>query len=214
LTALFLQLRKRVAPFSATLAPGASAGVADIVPERHPRDAALFGIATDGLPLYLHLGDPRPGPILIAGNPTPLLRCIARTTTQAGAITQVITIFPELWADLRGQAVVVETDDRYLGGIAREMMSRPTPYPRWLVVIDRYKVRDVEALAQICRWGPPRGVWPIVAADHPAEVPDVIRPFFRTLVAAQGNGYQLRKPKKPTLFSPGSWQIQHTFFTP
>jgi len=115
---------------------------------------------------------------------------------------------------LRGQAVVVETDDRYLDGIAREMMSRPTSCPRWLVVIDRYNVRDVEALAQICQYGPPRGVWPIVAADHPAEVPDVIRPFFRTLVAAHGSGYQLRKPKKPTPFSPGGWQTEHTFFTP
>jgi len=203
LTTQFLQIRKS--------APAFPAGV---VSEQHPPNAVLFGIVTDGLPLYLHLGDPRPGPILVIGNPTPLLRCIARTAGQAGAITQVITIFPEIWDDLRGQAVVVETDDRYLDGIAREMMSRPTSCPRWLVVIDRYNVRDVEALAQICQYGPPRGVWPIVAADHPAEVPDVIRPFFRTLVAAHGSGYQLRKPKKPTPFSPGGWQTEHTFFTP
>lgn len=205
MTTQFLQIRKPAPPFSA---------VADYVPEEHPRDAALFGFATDGLPIYLHFGDPRPGPILVAGNPTPLLRCVVQTASWSGAIVQVITIFPEIWEDLRGQSVVVETDDRYLDGIAREMMSRPTPYPRWLVVIDRYSVRDVEALAQICRWGPPRGVWPIVAVDHPVEVPDAIRPTFRTLVVADGAAYQLRKPKKPTLFSPGGWQAQHTFFTP
>jgi hypothetical protein len=174
----------------------------------------LFGIATDGLPIYLHLGDPRPGPILVVGNPTPLLRCIVQTAAQAGAIAQVITIFPEIWDDLRGQSVIVETNDRYLAGIAREMFIRPTPYPRWLVVIDRCNLRDVESLAQICHWGPPRGVWPIIAVDAPAEVPDAIRPLFRTLVTANGPAYQLRRPKKASLFSPGNWQIQHTFFTP
>jgi hypothetical protein len=213
LAALSLQLRKRGALIPATLAPGASAGVADIVPEQHPRDAALFGIAMDGLPIYLHLGDPRPGPILVVGHPAPLLRTIVHSAAQAGAITQVITLFPENWDDLRGQTVIVETDDRYLDGIAAEVFRKKS-YPRWLVVLDRYNVQDFGALAHICRWGPPRGIWPIVAADAPAEVPDAIRPLVRTLVTANGNSYRLCKPKKPTLLSPGGWQTAHTFFTP
>ncbi len=200
----FLQIRKPALPFSA---------IADIVPEQHPRDTAFFGIATDGLPVYLHLGDPRSGSILVAGNPTPFLRSVVQTAAQSGAIAQVITLFPESWSGLRGQSIVIETDDRYLDGIARETTLRPTPYPRWLVVIDRYSVRDVEALTHILRWGPPRGVWPIIAADHPVEVPAAIRPFFRTMVVAHGSGYQLRVPKKPTLFSPGNWQTKLTFFT-
>lgn len=205
MTTQFLQIRKPAPPVPA---------VADIVPEEHPRDAALFGFASDGLPVYLHFGNPRPGPILIVGNPTPLLRCVARTAAQAGAIVHAITIFPEIWDDLRGQSVVIETDDRYLDGIAREMRSRPTSYPRWLVVIDRYNAREVEALAQICQWGPPGGVWPIVAVDHPVEVPNAIRPIFRTIVTADGAAYQLHKYKKPDLRLPGIWQTEYTFFTP
>lgn len=192
----FLQIRKQ----------DGLAAVADAVSRQHPRDTAFFGIAADGLPLYLHLGDPRPGPILVAGNPAPLLRCVVHSATQAGtAVALVVTGLPEMWHGLRSQSVVVESDDRRL----KEVPFRGSIYPRWLVVIDRYSVRGVEALVQICQWGPAYGIWPIVAVDHPAEVPDAIRPYFGTLIVAQqGNSYQLRRT------SSSGWQTKHTFFVP
>lgn len=182
------------------------------MPEKHPRDSALFGIATDGLPIYLHFGDPRPGPILAIGNPTPFLRCVVQTAASSGAIVLVITIFPEIWNDLGERSVIIKTDDYDLNNIANGVMSRPIPYPRLLVVIDRYSVREVEALDLICLQGPLCGVWPIVAVDRPAEVSGDIRPLFGTLVVAdKANRYRLYR-KKETLSSP-RWAI-FPFFIP
>jgi hypothetical protein len=70
-----------------------------------PQEALLLGIAGDGLPVLLNLSDPKPGPILVAGDSyagkTDLLQTISRfavITHDACEIQYgVITNHPEQW---------------------------------------------------------------------------------------------------------------------
>jgi hypothetical protein len=70
-----------------------------------PGNALLLGIASDGLPLLLHLNNPRPGPILITGESgsgkTAFLKALVRAATQLNAPGSlrfaILTDYPEEW---------------------------------------------------------------------------------------------------------------------
>ena len=73
-----------------------------------PKTALFFGQAEDGLPVLLDLTNPRPGPILVAGEAgagkTRLLRVIAQFIAAAHRPEEVqygvVTSRPEEWSDL------------------------------------------------------------------------------------------------------------------
>ena len=84
MTALSLQLANQV-PSLAQVRGDLLASVGDI-----PKNSVLFGIARDGLPLLLHLRDPRPGPILVTGDQgsgkTAFLTAMLRTTSDRKSV--------------------------------------------------------------------------------------------------------------------------------
>jgi len=67
-----------------------------------PADALLFGVAGDGLPLLLHLRDPRPGPVLVTGErgcgKTDFLKLLLIATQRLSAPSEtrfvVLTAYP------------------------------------------------------------------------------------------------------------------------
>lgn len=181
MTIFNLQLRNRTPPPLPTLT------FADLALDYRQRDSALLGLTTDSLPVILHFGNPRPGPILVTGSSdsgkTNLLRCMARSAAmycpQIGI--HVISDQPEKWIGLP----VAVTDDRYLGGMANSVIGKKL-YPRWLLLVDNPEmIHSWEALNHLCQWGPPRGLWPVVTASHPNDLPPNAWPF-RTHVTDTG----------------------------
>ncbi len=151
------------------------------------RDAALFGLATDGLPVILHFGNPRPGPILVSGQSgsgkTNLLRCMARSAARycREIGIHVITDRPDEWIGLP----VAVTDDRYLEDMANSVLGKEL-YPRWLLLVEYpgQTVSNWDALNHLCRWGPPRGLWPVVATHSPDDLPINAWPFRTRVIGA------------------------------
>lgn len=181
MTSLALQLRSR------TPQPMPIMTFADIAGGLRLRDAALLGLATDGLPVILHFGNPRPGPIVVTGKPgsgkTNLLRCLARSAAMycSEVGIHVITDRPEAWIGLP----VAVTDDRYLEDMANSVFGKEL-YPRWLLLVDQLElVHNWSALNHLCQWGPPRGLWPVIAAQSPNDLPVNAWPF-RTRMAGAG----------------------------
>lgn len=151
-----------------------------------PREALLLGLAADGLPVLLNLHDPRPGPLLVVGDPgagkTALLQLIAEAGTRmhpAGELQfGVVTNYPEEWSAFEGQphcAGVFPTYQNRTIDFLRALSSwaHHIQAPRKAVLL---LVDDLESMdhldfehRQILRWlllrGPVRRVWPIVSAN-------------------------------------------------
>jgi len=182
----------------------ADAGLAD--PEFLPKDSLLLGVATDGLPVLLDLGNPTSGPILVVGGAgagkTDLLKFLATASSllaDPGDVSfGVLANFPEEWH-------LVECLPNSLGvwpsfhPSAGEFLAQLVSWGR--VLVDSRQavlllVDDLEMLTdedpkfrhefhQLLRYGPQNRIWPVVTVN-PSRLhqPDTWLASFHTRIYA------------------------------
>ncbi len=153
-----------------------------------PRGTMLLGVANDGLPIYLNLSDPTPGPILIAGDPgsgrTRLLHSIARSVdrTNSKSVLEYF-VFTEKRAEWSREKFsncecilsAEETDfSECLKSLVEWAHVNHKNNQTILLLIDNFE--QLAALPdpdQALRWllfrGPARHVWPVVTASASFE---------------------------------------------
>lgn len=170
---------------------------------RLPRNALLFGIGADGLPLLLHLRDPRPGPILITGDrysgKTALLKAMlwaaGRLNPPGSLHFAVLTAAPEEWEQVRAAehlAGIWPAEEPEADALLYELAWRThtrQPEAPILLLFDRLETilnmdsATQENLRYLLLNGPAAGVWPIVTinAEKAVSLPDWLA-YFRTRI--------------------------------
>jgi len=157
-----------------------------------PPRSLFLGIATDGLPVLLNIGDSVPGPMLIIGDEgagkSALLRLIAASTDEIHSSRDVqygvLTPRPEEWTGpgTPNRVEVLASDDpnaeEFIHTLAEWAHSNRGGRKSVLLLIDDLSALMTmsEKARQDLRWlllrGPSRGVWPIVTLN-PKRAPDV-----------------------------------------
>ena len=167
-----------------------------------PSDALLFGIAADGLPLLLHLRDPRPGPILVLGErgsgKTAFLKLLLlasqRLAAPSGTRFAALTDFPSEFEQVQAPDRLLgvwpaydETGADVLSQVASRVEHPDVDRPLILLVdgLETILQMGVEArdqLAFILSEGPRSLVWPVVTVNSELalKLPDWLS-FFRTV---------------------------------
>ncbi|MEW5827941.1 MAG: FtsK/SpoIIIE domain-containing protein [Chloroflexota bacterium] len=151
-----------------------------------PREALFLGIAEDGLPVLLDLGDPAPGPLLVAGDEKTGKTTFLKTIVHAAAAMHepeglqfgVVTANPEEWEqenELPNSAGVYPVYDNsamdFILGLTAWAHNNRGSRQAVLLLID-----DLESLAKLdfdarqnLRWlllrGPNRRVWPVATLN-------------------------------------------------
>ena len=179
--------------------PNLSRVLKDLGPLPH---AALFlGIADDELPVLLNLGDPVPGPVLVAGDSgsgkTRLLHVIAEAITQShdpdALRFAVIAEQPAEWESLSSSpncegilSFCQPLTANYVGSLVNWGHSNKRSGEFVVLLIDGVEgLHADETLHQSIRWlllrGPARRIWPIATlkATRSAAVGQWL-PSFRT----------------------------------
>jgi hypothetical protein len=174
------ELLPRVRPAQSDRLPSLSKVLKDLTPL--PRGALFLGVAEDRLPVLLNLGDPVPGPVLVAGDSgsgkTHLLQTIAQAVSQTHEADSlrfaVIAEQPAEWESL-GQSPNCEgilsfnepLTTNYLASLVDWAHSNKNAEQYVLLLIDGLEgLHADESLHQSLRWlllrGPARRIWPIV----------------------------------------------------
>jgi hypothetical protein len=150
-----------------------------------PPDALLFGIAGDGLPLLLHLRDPRPGPILVMGErgcgKTDFLKVLmlaaGRFSEPAEARFAVLSDHISDFDDLYGSGNLLGAWPAYdaacsdvLFQLASQVQGGGLNQPLLLLIDGLESVLQMEReaqenLAYILSYGPQSLVWPVVTVN-------------------------------------------------
>jgi hypothetical protein len=151
-----------------------------------PHEAALLGLAGDGLPVLLNLYDPIPGPILISGDQasgkTSLLQTIARAVELLHSPSEVqysvVTQYPTEWTrfhNSQNNAGIYAAQDPTARDLIQSLVTwahnNKGDQQSVLLLID-----DLEALTKLdqqteqnLRWlllrGPSRRIWPIITIN-------------------------------------------------
>lgn len=184
-----------------TLFPGLANALSAV--GRIPGNAILFGIAGDGLPLLLHLRDPRPGPILVVGDrgagKTAFLKAMLRAAAllnQPGSLYfAVLTDYPEEWGRFQGTEHLAGIWSAYEQGaetllfdLACRAHARRDNIPVILLFDGLDSVLRMNETAQdnfsyLLAHGPPAHVWPVAAinASQAMRLPDWLA-YFRTRI--------------------------------
>ena len=166
-----------------------------------PRAALFLGVAEDRLPVLLNLGDPVPGPVLVAGDSgsgkTRLLQMMAQAVSQTHDPDilryTVITEQPGEWEALAQsphcEAVLSFHEPlttNYIASLVDWAHSNKHDQQYVLLLIDGLEGLDADpSLHQSLRWlllrGPARRVWPVVTLKATrASAVDQWLPAFRT----------------------------------
>jgi hypothetical protein len=151
-----------------------------------PHEAALLGLAEDGLPVLLNLYDPVPGPILISGDQasgkTALLQTIARAAEimhpSSAVQYSVITQYPNEWAGFQNDqnnAGIYSTQDPIVQDLLYSLVTwahnnKGNQQSVLLLIDDLEAVTKLgQQIEQNLRWlllrGPSRRVWPIITIN-------------------------------------------------
>ncbi len=168
-----------------------------------PSYSILFGIAADGLPLLLHLRNPRPGPILVAGDrgsgKTGFLKALVRAAsllTSPGSVQfAALTDYPEEWErfsapeHLAGVWPAYERDaSTLLFDLACRAQAREATTPVVLLFDGLDSVLHMDDSTQnnfsyLLAHGPPALVWPVVTvnASRAMKLPAWLA-YFRTRI--------------------------------
>jgi hypothetical protein len=171
--------------------------------ESLPSDSLLFGFASDGLPLMLHLRNSQPGPILIVGDQgcgkTDFLKKLVFSTQRLmpPGETQftVLTNFPEEWAEVSAPEHLLGIWPAYepvstdlLLQLAYRVQTPLGNQPTVLLFDGLESIIQLEneaqsCLAQLLMHGPHTLIWPVVTvnAELALDLPYWLS-FFRTRI--------------------------------
>jgi hypothetical protein len=152
--------------------------------------ASLLGIADDGLPVLLHLRNPRPGPILICGDAQPLLQQLARSTLAINAAFGVIVLTNDVQRWQANERMSVCNQTTPLPSLV-DLVEARTRETFGLLLIDGYEMvqADEPRFLYLCQHGPAGGIWPILAESEQAVTPGL----FLTLIHGRSKKFpQLR----------------------
>jgi hypothetical protein len=171
---------------------------------RKPADALLFGVAADGMPLYLHLRDPRPGPILLTGQKgsgktrflKTIVRAAERFSSSPMACFAALTDYPADFDDitdaqsLMGVWEAFQPESAQMLSKLADRVERPSrnSSPILLLIDGLESVLQMSAeaqedLAYIFTHGPGTLVWPVVTvnAEIAVMLPEWLS-YFRTRI--------------------------------
>jgi len=197
LTALSLQIINQT-PSLAQVQESLLAAVGSI-----PPNSVLFGIASDGLPLLLHLRDPRPGPILVTGDrgsgKTAFLKAMLRAASQFNRLGSlhfaVLTDYPEEWSRCQAVEHLVGIWPSYernvetlLFDLACRAQARQDTAPVILLFDGLDTILRMDESSQnnfryLLSHGPPAYIWPVVTinSSRAMKLPDWLA-HFRTRI--------------------------------
>lgn len=179
--------------------------LADVIKQigKIPPNALLFGIASDGLPLFLNLRNASPGPLLALADQGSgktlflqlLARAAARLLSPEKVRYAVLTEFPDEWDGLQREPHCLgiyptfhSTAMDLLYELACQAESGPAETSTILLCDGLDGILRIDPLAQenlryLLEYGPQSFVWPVVSlgAARAAELPDWLA-FFRTRI--------------------------------
>ncbi len=156
-----------------------------------PKNTAILGQTTDGLPLLFNLTDPRPGSLLVTddrfGNKTALMQIIATSLAQLNRAEEVrfavITALPEEWADLESRypghfmkivannAVEAEDLIYHLCDLVEARQNGMRAGTAYVLLFDGMEAlanMDIDLKANfewLVRCGASQKIWPVAAID-------------------------------------------------
>ncbi len=149
-----------------------------------PRGALFLGMANDGLPILLNMLDPRPGPILIAGDrgsgKTKLLQIVAQSISHMPANHNVryvaFTNYADEWNALQNQnceGILPIADSEsagYLAGLVEWAHGKQDNQQMVILLIDDFEsVLSFNEIRQYLRWlllrGPAHQIWPFITLN-------------------------------------------------
>lgn len=166
---------------------------------RIPGNAILFGIAADGLPLLLHLRDPRPGPLLVTGDrgsgKTAFLKAVLRAAShlnRPGSVHfAVLTDYPDEWNRFEAVEHLAgiwpadeRSADRLLFDLACRAQVRQDNPPVILLFDGLESILRMDEASQnnfryLLSHGPPAFIWPVVTinSSRAMRLPDWLACF-------------------------------------
>ncbi len=166
----------------ASALPKLSEVLAEISPL--PRGSTFLGMANDGLPVLLNLLDPRPGPLLIAGDrgsgKTKLLQVVSQSIAHVPASYNiryvVLTNYPDEWRTTQFcncEGVLSMTDPAsagYLAKLAKWAHAGQSDPQIFVLLIDDFEtLLSLNEIRQYMRWlllrGPSHQVWPFITLN-------------------------------------------------
>jgi hypothetical protein len=177
---------------------------------RVPGSQAVLGICADGLPVLFDLKDPRPGPVIVLGNPgcgkTTLLKTMLQSamklSDRIAPRYTILTQHPEEFETItgtefrEGQVGVFKPDSREawnaiasLNHLLDERKEKSESFSPWLVLIDDLTfVRSARlelqiGLEQLLKRGPLVDIWPVavLSASEALQMGRWLR-YFRTRI--------------------------------
>lgn len=172
---------------------------------RIPNNAILFGIAADGLPLLLHLRDPRPGPLLVTGDrgsgKTAFLKAVLRAASQinrpGSVYFVVLTNYPDEWNNFQAVEHLAgiwpadeQSANRLLFDLACRAQARHDNTPLILLFDGLESILRMDESSQnnfryLLLHGPPALIWPVVTinSSRAMRLPDWLACFQTRIYA-------------------------------